>query len=109
MSPLIIKRDSQKSDHKRTANYISKIGKLCYNCHDKGLSGNPDTNSDILTDRKKEVAKVIVAGFRNKMIADAAHISLDTIKTHIRHLFQKMDVQAQLQAVIRTKDRGILP
>jgi ATP/maltotriose-dependent transcriptional regulator MalT len=81
---------------------------LCYGCHDHGLSGNPDTNSDILTDREKEVTKVIAAGFRNKMIADAAHISLDTIKSHIRHLFQKMDVQTQLQAVTRTKDLGIL-
>ena len=56
-----------------------------------------------------EVIRLITNGFRNMMIADATHIALDTVKTHVRHIFQKLDVQIRLQAVTRIKDFGILP
>ena len=66
-----------------------------------------DGNTD-LTLREMEILKLIGAGYSNKEIADRSFISLDTVKTHVRHIFEKLDVKTRLQATLRAKALKLL-
>ena len=48
-----------------------------------------------LTDRELDVVELIVGGASNKVIASELGLSLATVKTHIQHVFQKMDVPSR--------------
>lgn len=48
-----------------------------------------------LTDRELDVVELIVAGASNKMIARQLELSLATVKTHLQHVFQKLDVSSR--------------
>jgi LuxR family maltose regulon positive regulatory protein len=67
--------------------------------------GNGNTD---LTLREMEILKLIAAGYSNKEIADRSFISLDTVKTHVRHIFEKLDVNTRLQAMLRAKALKLL-
>jgi LuxR family maltose regulon positive regulatory protein len=64
-------------------------------------------NAD-LTLRELEVLKLVSAGFSNKEIADRSFVSLDTVKTHVRHIFEKLDVKTRLQASLKAKEMNLL-
>ncbi|MHB1022726.1 MAG: response regulator [Acidobacteriaceae bacterium] len=61
-----------------------------------------------LTEREKEVLKLIVAGHSNKGIAAALFISEATVKTHINSLLSKLGVEDRTQAATTALQRGIV-
>jgi DNA-binding NarL/FixJ family response regulator len=52
-----------------------------------------------LSDREKEVLGYLVKGFSYKMIAGHCHISLDTVRGHIRNIYSKLHVNCGREAV----------
>ena len=59
-----------------------------------------------LSGREKEILKLLIDGFSYKEIANLSFISLDTVRTHIRHIYEKMQVKSKSQAVGKAlKDR----
>ncbi|HVU57364.1 MAG TPA: response regulator transcription factor [Puia sp.] len=59
-----------------------------------------------LTEREKEVLKLLVKGFSYKMIAANCHISLDTVRGHIRNIYSKLHVNCGREAVAKAlRDR----
>jgi len=61
-----------------------------------------------LSKRELEVLELMAAGFSNQEIADKLFVSLNTVKTHSAHLFQKLDVRRRTQAVQRAKALGLI-
>jgi DNA-binding NarL/FixJ family response regulator len=61
-----------------------------------------------LTDRECEVLVLIAGGRSNHEIADELSISLDTVKTHVKHVFNKLDVRDRSQAVIAAYESGLV-
>lgn len=49
-----------------------------------------------LTDREKEVLKLILDGFTNKQIAQKLYISIDTAKAHVSSILYKMKVEDRI-------------
>jgi len=45
-----------------------------------------------LSRRESQIAELVFSGKTNRLIADALFISLDTVKTHCRHIFGKMGI-----------------
>jgi DNA-binding NarL/FixJ family response regulator len=64
-------------------------------------------NSD-LTRRELEVLALVVEGKRNKEIAETLCITVSVVETHIRHIFQKLDVSTRTQAAILAVSNGII-
>jgi len=58
----------------------------------------------LLSKRELEVMQLIEKGFSDRQIADKLVISLSTAKTHVHHIFSKLNVKDRLQAVNRAKD-----
>jgi two-component system, NarL family, nitrate/nitrite response regulator NarL len=52
-----------------------------------------------LTDRELEVLGYLVRGLSYKMIADQCSISLDTVRSHIRHIYEKLHVNSKGEAI----------
>jgi LuxR family maltose regulon positive regulatory protein len=52
-----------------------------------------------LTPRETEILQLIAVGMSNKEIAAAAFVSLSTVKTHINHIFQKLEVGNREQMI----------
>ena len=52
-----------------------------------------------LSDREKEILSCLVKGMSYKLIADACFISIDTVRGHIRHIYEKLHVHSKSEAV----------
>jgi len=61
-----------------------------------------------LTDREVEVLQLIAQGRSNPEIAQQLAISLDTVKSHVKHVFTKLDVRDRAQAVIAAYESGLV-
>lgn len=60
-----------------------------------------------LTSRECDVMKLLAAGLTNIQISDELYISRETVKSHVEHIFNKLDVHSRTQAVIRARELGI--
>ncbi|GAB2674262.1 response regulator transcription factor [Flavihumibacter cheonanensis] len=56
-------------------------------------------NDYSLTNREKEILQLLSSGNSFKMIAAELSISLDTVRTHIKHIYDKLHVRSQIEAV----------
>ena len=54
-----------------------------------------------LTPREKEILTLLVDGFNYGTIAEKLFISLDTVRNHIRHIYEKLHVHSKSQAVAK--------
>jgi DNA-binding NarL/FixJ family response regulator len=61
-----------------------------------------------LTDREREVLLLVAGGRSNQEIASDLGISLDTVKSHVKHIFTKLDVRDRSQAVIAAYESGLV-
>lgn len=52
-----------------------------------------------LTVREKEVLELVYEGYTNPDIAEALFISINTVKKHIRNLYEKMGVNSRMETV----------
>jgi DNA-binding NarL/FixJ family response regulator len=55
--------------------------------------------SDGLSDREREVLQLVAAGRSNRDIADALCLSENTVKTHLRHIMEKLQLESRYEVV----------
>jgi two-component system, NarL family, response regulator DevR len=67
---------------------------------DEGVNG--------LTARERAVLAQLVAGRSNREIADALFIGQETVKTHLRNIYNKLEVAGRQQAVGRAMELGLI-
>lgn len=63
---------------------------------------------DNLSDREREILLLIVDGKSNDEISNKLFISLQTVRNHIRHIYQKLHVHSKSQAVAKAIKEGIM-
>jgi DNA-binding NarL/FixJ family response regulator len=61
-----------------------------------------------LTEKEKEILKLLVDGLSYKMIADKAELSVHTIHTHIRHIYEKLHVNSKSEAVAKALKQKLI-
>lgn len=54
-----------------------------------------------LSTREEQILRLLSQGYSNKMIADKLEISIDTVCSHLKHVFEKLHVNSRTEAVIR--------
>ena len=62
-------------------------------------SSSAKTESFNLSDREKEILSCLVKGMSYKLIADACFISIDTVRGHIRNIYEKLHVHSKGEAI----------
>ena len=63
---------------------------------------------ETLTPREFEILRQIVSGASNHTIAERLFIAESTVKTHIYHIFAKMEVSNRTEAAARSRELGLL-
>ncbi len=68
----------------------------CYSCINPQI-----VFSKRLTEREKEIYKELSKGKTNKEIATTLFVSVNTVKTHLKSIYRKLNVKNRTQAVKR--------
>ena len=54
-----------------------------------------------LSVREEQILVLLSQGYANKMIADKLELSIDTVCSHLKHVFNKLHVSSRTEAVVR--------
>jgi LuxR family maltose regulon positive regulatory protein len=60
-----------------------------------------------LSEREMEVMRLVAAGLSNREIADQLVLSLGTVKTHVHHIYGKLEVRNRAQAIARARELNL--
>jgi DNA-binding NarL/FixJ family response regulator len=74
----------------------------------RGGSGSNTGLAEPLTERELEVLRLVARGDSNQEIARNLVVSLATVKTHVNHIFGKLDAESRVQVVARARSLGLL-
>ncbi len=65
----------------------------------------PKKEDGPLTSRQQEIVDCIVNGLSYKMAADKLGISLDTVRTHIKHIYQILEINSKGELIKRSLEK----
>jgi LuxR family maltose regulon positive regulatory protein len=74
----------------------------------QGQSPSPSPLVEPLTERERDVLALIAQGLTNREIADHLVISVNTVKTHAKHIYDKLDVRNRAEATNRAIELDLL-
>jgi two-component system nitrate/nitrite response regulator NarL len=63
----------------------------------------------VLTPRELDIVRLAADGHANADIARLLHVSTATVKTHLQHVYEKLEVSDRASAVAKAIRRGLLP
>jgi LuxR family maltose regulon positive regulatory protein len=68
----------------------------------------PASLTDPLSDRELQVLRLLDSELTGPEIARELFVSHNTVRTHTKHIFTKLDVTNRRAAVLRARERGLL-
>lgn len=60
---------------------------------------------DTLSPREEEILHLMASGYHNKEIATQLRVSPETVRVHLRHIYEKLHVNSRSQAVVKLLQR----
>jgi DNA-binding NarL/FixJ family response regulator len=75
---------------------------------DAGRSALPDEARAELTEREREVLRLIAEGKENAQIAEELFISVQTVKNHVSNILAKLEVENRVQAAVQAVQGRLL-
>jgi DNA-binding NarL/FixJ family response regulator len=79
-----------------------------YRSAPEGGAGGPDRELDALTGREREVLALIGRGRTNGEIAAELFVSEGTVKTHVNHVFTKLQLRDRAAAIVFAFDHDLV-
>ncbi len=76
--------------------------------HLRQHEGKPTANKDDLTDREKQVLRLVAEGLTNRGIAGKLNITENTVKYHLKNILEKLHIHNRAQAVAYAMQTGLL-
>lgn len=110
LSPLLVELGADLRSRGRRTTYLEGVMKACgigrhegrRRCRRAGREGSG------LTEREFEILELLAQGHKYREIADKCYISLDTVRTHVKHVFEKLGAENRTQAIRLAVSIGIL-
>jgi ATP/maltotriose-dependent transcriptional regulator MalT len=75
--------------------------------HPQTLRNSP--GEEFLTERELEILALLEQPLRNNEIADKLFVSRETVKSHLKNLYRKLNAGNRLEAVAKAQALGVLP
>lgn len=72
------------------------------------ISSTPVEGAGFLTERELVVLQALTSGGTNRQIAEAGHVSVNTVKTQLRSVFRKLEVSSRSDAINVAREHGLL-
>jgi DNA-binding CsgD family transcriptional regulator len=98
-----LRHDSITESTKRFARFVERA---------EAVRGRPlatvDPLLERLTARELEVARLLALGLANDEIAEALFVSRNTVKTHLKRIYDKLSVRTRTEAVAKCVELGLL-
>jgi LuxR family maltose regulon positive regulatory protein len=86
--------------HRISAEYLARL---------LDASAERETSSHaVLSERELEILRLISSGLSNQEIADQLVIALSTVKSHVRQIFNKLNVNSRTQVLARARELSLL-
>ncbi|OPG13981.1 hypothetical protein B1L11_05680 [Microbispora sp. GKU 823] len=60
-----------------------------------------------LTDRERDILRLLAAGYTNTSIAERVHLSHKTVRNYVSVIFRKLQVTGRVDAVIKARQAGL--
>jgi DNA-binding NarL/FixJ family response regulator len=76
-----------------------KIARTVVEYFQKLQGDSPQEN--YLSPREEEILNLLVKGYRYKEIADALAIGFETVRTHLKNIYDKLHVHSRTEAVVK--------
>jgi DNA-binding NarL/FixJ family response regulator len=67
----------------------------------------PDNKDYELSEREKEILRLMVEGSNYRAIADKAFISYETVRTHVKNIYRKLHVASRSEAIMKAVQQGL--
>lgn len=71
-------------------------------------TSDPERGEELLTERELSVLRLVAVGASNQEIADKLSISINTAKSHIRSILEKLQLENRTQAANYAIQRGLV-
>ncbi|NLF51860.1 MAG: response regulator transcription factor [Leptolinea sp.] len=68
----------------------------------------PSANQSLLSEREKQILRMVALGSSNREIAEELVIAEGTVKNHLSNIFDKLEARDRMQAVLKSKEMGII-
>ena len=93
---------------------VDYVGKLLTELEKEGKARPSEAESPLaslvepLSERELAVLHLLAAGLSNREIAEQLYLSINTVKTHTKSIYGKLNVRSRTQAANRARDLGLL-
>jgi LuxR family maltose regulon positive regulatory protein len=61
-----------------------------------------------LSARELEVLRLLRTSLSQREIADELYVSVNTVRSHVKHVYDKLGVHARTEAIARAEELGLL-
>ncbi|MBK9957065.1 MAG: response regulator transcription factor [Chitinophagaceae bacterium] len=68
----------------------------------------PQSEKFNLTEREKEILQCLIESRSLRSIAESLFISLETVRTHVKHIYKKLHVANRTEAVMKAIQQGLV-
>ena len=70
---------------------------------------SPNTSLSPLSEREQDVLRLLASGLNNRNIGARLFVAESTVKTHVEHIFTKLQVSDRVQAAVWAARHGFAP
>jgi PAS domain S-box-containing protein len=73
-----------------------------------GGDGPPEAGSRTLTERERQVVRLVALGHSGREIAEELHITHETVRTHVRNAMQRLGARSRAHLVAKAMGEGLV-